>query len=70
MENVELPQQYMFKESAPGMVSVKDKPMYRVVKNSSTYAETVIKLLGILHEGEATEVFFDCLHHLWQSLYL
>ena len=48
VENVELPQQYMFRDSAPGMVSVKDKSMYRVVKHSSAYAETIIKLLGTL----------------------
>ena len=62
VDHVEVPQQYMFRDRAHGSVSVKDKPMCRVVRNSSTYAETTIKLLETLHEGEATEEDLEKVH--------
>ena len=68
MDNVELPLKYLFRENAPGMVSVKAKLMHRVVMNSSTYAETIINLLGTLQDGEVTEVDLATVHTYAEGL--
>ena len=62
LEAIELPPEFTFHDSGIANINQADKSTYRVIKNSSSYAETLIKLVGTINSPDCDEGDLAKLH--------